>query len=102
MTPLVLALGASLAWGVADFAGPLVSRSLGTLRVLFWAQVGGVAALAAALAVHADGPNGWGVLYAVVYAAPYVPTILRRVAFLGMALWVVSELVARRLSPSSP
>ena len=66
MTPLVLALGASLAWGVADFAGPLVSRSLGTLRVLFWAQVGGVAALAAALAVHADGPNGWGVLYAVV------------------------------------
>ena len=43
-----------------------------------------------------------GVLYAVVYAAPYVPTILRRVAFLGMALWVVSELVARRLSPSSP
>ena len=66
MTSLVLALGASLAWGVADFAGPLVSRALGTLRVLFWAQVGGVAALATALAVRADGPHGWGVLYAVV------------------------------------
>jgi hypothetical protein len=36
-----------------------------------------------------------GVLYAVVYGGPYVPTILRRVAFLGAALWVVSELVAR-------
>jgi drug/metabolite transporter (DMT)-like permease len=66
LTPLVLALGASLAWGVADFAGPLVSRVLGTLRVLFWAQAGGVAALAVALAVRADGPHGWGVLYAVI------------------------------------
>jgi drug/metabolite transporter (DMT)-like permease len=66
LTSLVLALGASLAWGVADFAGPLVSRALGTLRVLFWAQVGGVAALAVAIAVRADAPHGWGVLYAVI------------------------------------
>ncbi len=66
MTPLVLALGASLAWGVADFAGPLISRALGTLRVLFWAQVGGVGALGLAIAVRADAPHGWGVLYAVI------------------------------------
>jgi drug/metabolite transporter (DMT)-like permease len=66
LTPLLLALGASLAWGVADFAGPVVSRALGTLRVLFWAQIGGVAALAVALAVRADAPHGWGVLYAIV------------------------------------
>ena len=65
MSPLFLALGASLAWGVADFAGPLFSRTLGTLRVLFWAQVGGVAALCVALGVRGAGPAGWGVLFAV-------------------------------------
>jgi drug/metabolite transporter (DMT)-like permease len=68
LTPLVLALGASLAWGIADFAGPLLSRTLGTLRVLFWAQVGGVAALAVALLVRADAPHGWGVVYAAAAA----------------------------------
>ena len=56
MSALLLALGASLAWGVADFVGPLVSRTLGTLRVLFWAQVGGVLGLAAVLGVRAQGP----------------------------------------------
>ena len=45
MSSLFLALGASLAWGFADFFGPLVSRTLGSLRVLFWAQVGGVLAI---------------------------------------------------------
>ncbi len=65
MTPLLLALGASLAWGVADFVGPLVSRTLGTLRVLFWAQVGGVAGIALAVAVRGEGPAGWGVLFAI-------------------------------------
>ena len=65
MTPLFLALGASLAWGVADFAGPLVSRTLGALPVLLWAQVGGVLAIALAVAVRADGPHGAGVLFAI-------------------------------------
>ena len=65
MTPLLLALGASLAWGVGDFFGPLISRTLGVLPVLMWAQVGGVASLAIAVAVRAEGPAGWGVLYAV-------------------------------------
>ena len=36
LTPLLLALGASLAWGVADFVGPLLSRTLGLLRIMFW------------------------------------------------------------------
>jgi hypothetical protein len=31
---LLLALGASLAWGVGDFFGPLISRTLGVLPVL--------------------------------------------------------------------
>ncbi|MGZ4338623.1 MAG: EamA family transporter [Gaiellaceae bacterium] len=65
MTPLLLALGASLALGVGDFFGPLFSRTLGMLPVLFWAQIGGVAALVLALAVRGEGPAGWAVLYAV-------------------------------------
>jgi drug/metabolite transporter (DMT)-like permease len=68
LTPLLLALGASVAWGIADFAGPLVSRTLGTLRVLLWAQVGGVVAIAVAVAVRGQGPNGWGVLFAIAAA----------------------------------
>ncbi len=65
MNALVLALGASLAWGVADFVGPLVARTLGALRVLFWAQVGGLAAIALAVAVRGHGPHDWLVLLAV-------------------------------------
>jgi drug/metabolite transporter (DMT)-like permease len=65
LTPLLLALGASLAWGVGDFFGPLISRTLGVLPVLLWAQVGGVASLVVAMAIRADGPAGWGVLYAI-------------------------------------
>jgi drug/metabolite transporter (DMT)-like permease len=65
LTPLLLALGASLVWGVADFAGPLFSRTIGTLPVLFWAQIGGVAGLCIALGVRGVGPAGWGVLFAI-------------------------------------
>ncbi len=65
MSPLLLALGASLAWGVADFVGPLFSRTLGILRVLFWAQVGGVLAIGLAVAIRGEGPAGWGVLFAI-------------------------------------
>ena len=65
MSPLFLALGASLAWGFADFFGPLVSRTLGSLRVLFWAQVGGVLAIALAVAIRGQGPAGWAVLFAI-------------------------------------
>jgi drug/metabolite transporter (DMT)-like permease len=66
LSSLVLALGASLAWGFADFFGPLVSRTLGSLRVLFWAQVGGVLAIALAVAIRGQGPAGWGVLFAIL------------------------------------
>ena len=65
MTALLLALGASLAWGVSDFVGPLVSRTLGTLRVLFWAQVGGVLGMARAVAIRGAGPESWAVLFAI-------------------------------------
>jgi len=65
LTALLLALGASLAWGVSDFVGPLVSRTLGVLRVLLWAQVGGVLGLALVIAARGAGPEGWGVLFAI-------------------------------------
>jgi drug/metabolite transporter (DMT)-like permease len=65
LTPLLLALGASLAWGVADFVGPVLSRTLGSLPVLLWAQVGGVLAIGLAVAVRGDGPRGAGVLFAI-------------------------------------
>jgi len=69
LTPLLLALGASLAWGVGDFVGPLVSRAVGSLPVLLWAQAGGVAAIAIAVAARGEGPRGWAVLYAAAAAA---------------------------------
>jgi drug/metabolite transporter (DMT)-like permease len=65
LTAFTLALGASLAWGVADFVGPLWGRTWGALRVLFWAQVGGVIAIALAVAIRGAGPHGWAVLLAV-------------------------------------
>ena len=39
MNGLLLALGASLAWGVADFVGPWQGRTLGALRVNAWLNV---------------------------------------------------------------
>jgi drug/metabolite transporter (DMT)-like permease len=66
LSSLFLALGASLAWGFADFFGPLVSRTIGSLRVLFWAQVGGLLAIALAVAIRGQGPAGWEVLFAIL------------------------------------
>jgi len=65
VTAVLLALGASLAWGVADFVGPWQARTWGTLRVLLWAQIGGLAAIAIAAAVRANPPDDWAVLLAV-------------------------------------
>ena len=64
MNALALALGASLAWGVADFVGPLVARTLGSIRVLFWAQIGGLAAIAIAVGVRGELPHDRRVLLA--------------------------------------
>jgi drug/metabolite transporter (DMT)-like permease len=62
---LFLALGASLAWGVADFVGPWQARALGTMRVLLWAQIGGLIAIGLAVAIRAHPPDDWAVLLAV-------------------------------------
>jgi len=64
VTALLLALGASLAWGVADFVGPLWGRTWGALRVLLWAQIGGLAAIALAVLARGEAPSDWAILYA--------------------------------------
>ena len=62
---LLLALGASLAWGVADFVGPWRARTLGALRVMLWAQVGGLSLIAIVVAARGAAPHDWRVLLAV-------------------------------------
>lgn len=65
MTGVLLALGASLAWGVADFVGPWKARTLGALRVMLWAQFGGLTAITIVVAIHAKPPHDWALLLAI-------------------------------------
>ncbi len=60
-----LALGASLSWGFADFFGPLKGRALGTLGVLFTAQIAGLIGIALAVAIRGQGPGGAAILLAI-------------------------------------
>jgi drug/metabolite transporter (DMT)-like permease len=62
---LLLALGASLAWGVGDFVGPWQGQTYGVLRVMMWGQLGGVTMLAIVTAIRADAPHTWAVLWAI-------------------------------------
>src|SRR3954470_1035755 len=65
MQAIVLALGASLSWGLADFFGPLQGRVLGALRALVYVQLGGLAAIALIVAVRGKGPGDTAALLAV-------------------------------------
>jgi drug/metabolite transporter (DMT)-like permease len=62
---LLLALGASLVWGVADFVGPWQGRALGALRVLFWGQLAGFAVLAVVAAGRGRAPHDPALLLAI-------------------------------------
>ena len=64
MAAVLLALGASVSWGFGDFIGPLKGRTLGTLRVLFLAQLAGLATMAVVVAGRAEAPPGPAVLLA--------------------------------------
>src|SRR3954471_13385126 len=57
MEAIVLALGASLTWGLADFFGPLQGRVLGALRTLFYVQIGGLVGIALIVGVRAEEPK---------------------------------------------
>src|SRR5438045_8250444 len=65
MRSIGLALGASLSWGLADFFGPLKGRTFGALRVLFYVQLGGLAAIALAVAIRGRGPADAAALLAI-------------------------------------
>src|SRR5438132_2677437 len=65
MAAIALALGASLTWGVADFVGPLKSRTLGALRVLVYGQIGGLVTIALIVAVRGRGPTDNGAFLAI-------------------------------------
>ena len=65
MRSIALALSASLTWGFADFFGPLKGRTLGTLRVLVYVQLGGLVVIALIIAIRGKGPADLGALYAI-------------------------------------
>src|SRR5919204_1120838 len=65
MLAVALALGASLAWGLADFFGPLQGRALGALRALVYVQLGGLAGIALIVAVRGKGPHDAVALLAI-------------------------------------
>ena len=65
MDAIVLALGASLSWGFADFFGPLQGRKLGALRTLVYVQLGGLVGIAVIVAVRWIGPQDAAALLAV-------------------------------------
>src|SRR5437763_8976095 len=65
MLTIALALGASLSWGFADFFGPLKGRTLGALRVLLYAQLGGLVAIAIAVTIRGEPPASATALLAV-------------------------------------
>jgi drug/metabolite transporter (DMT)-like permease len=65
MQAIVLALGASLSWGLADFFGPLQGRKLGVLRALVYVQLGGLLGIALIVGVRGKGPADAAALLAI-------------------------------------
>ena len=59
MTVVLLALGASLSWGIGDFLGGLTSRALHVATVLALSQVAGLVALLVWLGVSGEAFPGW-------------------------------------------
>lgn len=69
LAPLV-ALTSALCWGIADFGGGLISRTVRTSTVVVWSQVAGLLSLLAVLLISGQsltiGPwLGWAVLGSV-------------------------------------
>jgi drug/metabolite transporter (DMT)-like permease len=58
VTGPLLALAASLSWGVGDFLAGLSSRKLQVLTVLVVSQAAGLTSLAVLVAVNGEGPPG--------------------------------------------
>lgn len=89
MLAVVLALAASISWGVADFVAGLKSRRLNLLTVMLISQVAGLALVATAVAVRGAGPPGGD--FAILAALSSVAGNLGLAAFYrGLAVGVMS------------
>ena len=71
MIPVALALGSSLAWGLADFLGGLKSRSLALPTVLLLSQAVGLVITVAVVALAGEAPAasatlGWAALSGIL------------------------------------
>jgi drug/metabolite transporter (DMT)-like permease len=67
MIAVLLALGAAVAWGAADFLGGLKSRAVATIVVVGFGQATGLVLVAAFVAAQGDGPpEGRFFVYAVL------------------------------------
>ena len=88
MVAALLALGASLAWGLGDYAGGLKSRLLPALTVMAVSQPFGLVALAIAVAVRGSGIPGPEVAWAALSAL--LGTIGLAAFYRGMAIGAMS------------
>jgi drug/metabolite transporter (DMT)-like permease len=88
MKSIVLALGASLTWGVSDFFGPLKGRTLGALRVLTYVQLGGLFVIAVIVAIRGKGPEDAAALLAI--PAAFSGTVGLYAYYRGMAVGAIS------------
>jgi drug/metabolite transporter (DMT)-like permease len=65
MQAIVLALSASLSWGLADFFGPLQGRKLGVLRTLVYIELAGLVVIALIVVLRGAGPKSDMALLAI-------------------------------------
>ena len=88
MTAALLALAASVSWGVGDFLGGLKSRTVAPLTVMAIAQVVGLAWIASIVAVRGEGFPGSGVFWAM--PAALCGTVGLAAFYRGMATGSIS------------
>jgi drug/metabolite transporter (DMT)-like permease len=88
MLAAVLALGASVAWGVGDFLGGLKSRTLAPLAVLAVAQPVGLTAMVVVALAHWEPWPGESALFAV--PAAFLGTLGLIAFYRGMAAGSIS------------
>jgi drug/metabolite transporter (DMT)-like permease len=85
---IVLALAASLSWGVADYVGPLQGRRIGIWPVLFWSQVAGLIMLLVPTLAVARLPSDGSILWAIPAAA--AATVGLATYYKGMSVGAMS------------
>jgi uncharacterized membrane protein len=70
VTAILLALAASVGWGVSDFLGGLKSRTLPLVAVQVVSLLAGFVVTVPALVLHGEGPpGGWSLVYGLLSGA---------------------------------